>query len=403
MVVPTRKRKSKNYIPLKQFLKKWKESPPPKPTAEMLEKGWKFVDGVVYENCGVCGESLPRTTDYFTAQNVNLYGGVLGWFEHYISGCESFLNGKRGCHSCYGNYTKKRHDTPDGIIWSVMSNYKGLHVALTDEEKLSWKIANPLVRRRAPPKDGGMRFYKQHAALPCAVTGCPPSVYVFEKSHALSMSINRMDVRKENEDYSHDSHIPSNTAGVQFWINVKQGHKLGDGRYEVYIPCLRAAFRDLCIDVAANYLKTPDELDAEISGMYELLRGTGSSVASSLIKRFVSNRVSDMKRIDKAKCRVNDLTVERIVEKLRSCGMRCATTGVLVSFQGCGPRTLHLDRIDDTIGHTFANVEVKIGLFSNKAKLSRKMYLHVFLTQTVVELSSQVRALAQADFDGIAG
>ena len=106
-----------------------------------------------------------------------------------------------------------------------------------------------------------------------------------------------------------------------------------------------------------------------------------------------SSRCEDLK-----KNRENDMSTARVRECFRECRMRCATSGVLMELKS-GARNAHMDRIDDTIGHIRTNVEFKIYLFSNAAKLTRKQFLQVFLNQTRVFLTSEVRAKAQADFD----
>ena len=58
-------------------------------------------------------------------------------------------------------------------------------------------------------------------------------------------------------------------------------------------------------------------------------------------------------------------------------------------------------RIEDDIGHIRTNVEFKIYLFSNRAKLSRKLFIQIFLSQGRVPLSDEVRANAQADIDAL--
>lgn len=93
------------------------------------------------------------------------------------------------------------------------------------------------------------------------------------------------------------------------------------------------------------------------------------------------------------------MTSENIITALRACGMRCKISGVLVSIENKNARKVHLDRIVNSIGHIMTNVEVKIHLFSGPDKLTRKMFLLVFLNQTLVELSNEVRAKAQADYD----
>ena len=133
-------------------------------------------------------------------------------------------------------------------------------------------------------------------------------------------------------------------------------------------------------------------------------------------------------RNDAAKNRENDMSTERLRECLHECRMRCHTShldhpqrpsppghrgpprpdedhqagaqraGRLMEVKS-GARKVHMDRIDDDVGHIRTNIEFKIHLFSNRAKLSRKQFLQIFLSQRRVPLSDEVRAKAQKDID----
>ena len=103
-------------------------------------------------------------------------------------------------------------------------------------------------------------------------------------------------------------------------------------------------------------------------------------------------------RNDAAKNRENDMPTERLRECLHECRMRCHTSHLLMEVKS-GARKVHMDRIDDDIGHIMTNVEFKIHLFSGRAKLSRKQFLQIFLSQRRVPLSDEVRAKAQKDID----
>ena len=107
-----------NLIPFDKFMEKWRKSPPKTPSADMLKKGWlQKGDGIIYETCVICGESKPRTTDYFTAGNVKKHGGINGWFNHFSSGHESLLNcPSHGCKTCFVLETKKIRRNMDAVV-----------------------------------------------------------------------------------------------------------------------------------------------------------------------------------------------------------------------------------------------------------------------------------------------
>ena len=382
---------SKNRISQKRFLEKWKAKPPPKPTEAMLKKSWCVRDGAVYERCVQCGVEKMRTTDNFNAGNVK--GGIEDWFAKYASGCESLQNSSsRPCNVCHaGKMAVKNNDmVGDGYIRIMMANKKQLHEDLTAEERAAYKASNPTCKT-LPLTDGGMRYWTAQLELECHVTG-GTVMYAREKGHPLAMSMNRMDVRAPDEPRDNgQNHTRENTRGAYYFTNVVQGQtNWRTGLYTPYITDLSAEWTGTWRDVAANYMKTAQELfDEELA-----------AIAAPEQPKIIASMAFNARDADAAKNRENDMSTERLRKCLHECRMRCHTSHVLMEVKS-GARKVHMDRILDKVGHIRTNVEFKIHLFSNPAKISRKLFLQIFLSQKRVPLSDEVRAKALKDIDAL--
>ena len=381
------KKESKNRISQKRFLEKWKAQPPPKPTEAMLNKGWCVRDGAVYERCVQCSVEKMRTTDNFTAKNVK--GGIEEWFAKNASGCESLQNSPgHACNVCYaGKMAVKDNDmVGDGYIRIMMMKYPQLHEVLTAEERASYKQANPTCCN-LPTTDRGVRYYQAQLELECHVTG-GTVMYAREKGHPLVLTMNRMDVRAPDEPVDNgQNHTHKNTRGAYYFTNVVQGQtNWRTGLYTPYITDLSAEWTETWRDVAANYMKTAQELFDEEK----------AAIAAPEQPVIIGSMANRARNNDAAKNRENDMPTERLRECLHECRMRCHTSHLLMEVKS-GARKVHMDRILDAVGHIRPNVEFKIHLFSNPAKISRKLFLQIFLSQRRVPLSDEVRAKALKD------
>ena len=382
-------KESKNRIAQQRFLDKWKANPPADPTEARLAKSWCVRDGAVYERCVRCGVEKMRTTDNFTADHVG--GGIEAWFAKDASGCEQLRNdSSRSCKVCHaGKMAVRRNDMiGEGYIKHMMKNYLQLHEVLTAEEQADYKKANATCTK-LPSTDGGVRYWRAQLELECHVTGGTVR-YVQVKGHPMAMTMNRMDVRASDEPVDNgQNHTRENTRGAYYFTNVVQGQtNWRTGLYTPYITDLSAAWTQSWHGVAANYMKTAQELFEEEKAAIAAPEQPG-------IIRTVANGAT---RNDAAKYRENDMSTERLRACLLECRMRCHTSHLLMEVKS-GARKVHMDRIDDDIGHIRTNVEFKIFLFSNPAKLSRKQFLQIFLSQRRVPLSDEVRAKAQKDVD----
>lgn len=383
------KKESKNWISQKRFLEKWKAQPPQKPTAAMLKKSWCVRDGAVYERCVQCGVEKMRTTDNFTAGNVE--GGIEDWFAKDASGRESLKNSSsRPCNVCWAaKMAVKNNDmVGDGYIRHMMAKFPQLHEVLTAEERAAYKASNPTCKQ-LPSTDGGVRYWTAQLELECHVTG-GTVMYAREKGHPLAMTMNRMDVRAPDEPVDKgQNHTRKNTKGAYYFANVTQGQKnWRTGLYTPYITDLPDAWTQTWHGVAANYMKTAQELfDEELA-----------AIAAPEQPGIIGSMANHARDADAAKNRENDMPTERLRACLHECRMRCHTSHLLMEVKS-GARKVHMDRIDDDVGHIRTNVEFKIFLFSGRAKLSRKQFLQIFLSQRRVPLSDEVRAKAQKDID----
>ena len=380
---------SKNWISQKRFREKCKAQPPPKPTEAMLKKGWCVRDGAVYERCVQCGVEKMRTTDNFIANNVK--GDIEDWFAKDASGCEQLQNSSgHPCNECHAGKMEVRNNdlVGDGYIRNMMANKKQLHELLTAEERAAYKASNPTCKK-LPSTDGGVRYWTAQLELECHVTG-GTVMYAREKGHPLALSMNRMDVRAPDEPVDNgQNHTRENTRGAYNFSNVPQGMKnWRTGLYTPYITDLPDAWTQTWHGVAANYMKAVQELfDEELA-----------AIAAPEQRYIICSMALGALRKDAAKNRENDMPTERLRACLHECRMRCHTSHLLMEVKS-GARKVHMDRIDDDVGHIRTNVEFKIHLFSNRAKLSRKQFLQIFLSQRRVPLSDEVRAKAQKDID----
>ena len=385
--VQVKKIKSKNWISQKRFLEKWKAQPPPKPTEAMLKKSWCVRDGVVYEQCALCKVEKIRTTDNFTANTVG--GDIEAWFAKYASGCEQLHNTPSyPCNVCHAaKLSVKNNDmVGDGYIRHMMTKFPQLHEVLTAEERAAYKASNPTCKT-LPSTDGGVRYYMSQLELDCHVTG-GTVMYAREKGHPLALSMNRMDVRAPDEPVDNgQNHTRENTRGAYYFSNVPQGMKnRRTGLYTPYITDLSAAWTQTWVGVAANYMKTAQELfDEELA-----------AIAAPEQRMIICSMANHARDADAAKNRKNDMPTKRLRECLHECRMRCHTSHLLMEVKS-GARKVHMDRILDEVGHIMTNVEFKIFLFSNRAKISRKLFLQIFLSQKRVPLSDEVCAKALKD------
>ena len=318
------KKSSKNWISTERYLDKWLASPPGLATKAMLAKRWCVKDRAVYETCVQCGVEKMRTTDNLFAGNVR-GGDIDAWFAKSKSGRESLSN---PCKVCWAAKMALRDNDMigDGYIRNIIMKYQQLHVTLTAEERAAYEIANPTCKK-LPTTDGGLRYYREKLELECSVTG-GTLPYVQVKGHPLSMSMNRMDVRKGTKKYDRKvDHTRENTRGAYLFANVRQG-QTSKGIYTPFITDLSAEWTRVWQDVTANYMKTAEELIAEEDAAIATREQPG-----------VIKHVADT-RNDSAKNRENDMTTERIREGLRECRMRCHTSHLLMEVKS-GARKVH--------------------------------------------------------------
>lgn len=353
---------------------------------------WRILEGqlIRYMQCVSCLQWKERTSDNFKAEVGD--EGKVRWFTDSIAGYECFANSQScPCNVCFSEKT---------WIWSITHRYTGLH----------------------PPKNSsysdtpiGWFKYKWDNFDFCSVTGLPKSFFELGPNRKNGISVNSIVLDKfQGRKYSQKNHKPETTELCAVFANVIQGET---------VPLLdwSPLYENLI-----NLIQSNDEFERfEEETMIETARENWSSNPQE-------NGVTTIPKIDKTlyqkqllECHLPQILIHMVnghliadrnskrhnphtkpelkkiyFDLLIEQGFRCATSKMMMTIEK-GPYRFSFDRIDNNFGHISGNIQVVCRILNpgHGGNMNLKRFLHIFLSQVVVDVPNDVRDLVSNWYD----
>ena len=383
-----------NQFPRAEFLEKFRNMDDATlvKLANAKQRTYHFEQavGILYLLCTCCGKFLEATTDNFTATNV--WGDKKKWFD---SMPHTFQLGSNGCNACHARKAKERDSDGDNYLQSLGHRYPAIWHVYTEAEKEAIKAQYRAEHGRewskVPQSDSGLAYLKSRIGQRCPISG---AIMDGIKGSPFCVCVNSLVLQTSKYD-PEENHELHQIQIVATWVNVRQR--------DVGIPCLLTAFRHMFATINQAPRGQAPEVFARATESF------GARSHGPLISHLASNGVKADKFkqvlrggkivwVPRETPRLNNLgTSAEVAAFLLSKGMRCATSGVVVTVTESAWNTAHLDRINDADGHNTDNVEVKCRLFMGRTKVSRKQFLEMFLHQTLEPASAEARTIVEAE------
>ena len=343
-------------------------------TKAIEDAGYDFdQSGLPLLSCVNCKVAKERTTDFYTANNVN--GDLDKWFSRPFPSLCNYAG--RPCNACHALTTRVRDRDVEGGGW-----------------------LRSLLHRYELPTDWAIYFYTLPAgAERCWATG--GTLNYMKGSNSFSLSVNSTVVQTKCKYSQKKSHAIEDLVAVYQFANCRQTVPGPNGTKTVVIPSLRDAWTEL-------YRRT---IEAYRVGRVEMDKRGDEQVMKMKRKADFHKMVQSAKLNDSKRGLDNDMSSLRVLDTVRGHHGICSITGIITTTFSAsggvrGPFDVHLDRIDDAYslkpkGHVADNIELKIRLLNNTHQITRKDFLMLFLNQVLEPVPEYVRQLARAEYDTI--
>jgi len=329
----------------------------------------------IVETCLRCGVIKPITPLYWS------YNFTLGKIKNIDrpSGMESITNGdSEGCRCCRNKVQDKRRENIDEYIRILLHSYPHL--------TRQWYDSNPNI---------------------CAIS----NIQLNDK-HGVDWRISIQNNGLTSE------HFPENCVKIAYEFNVQEHNAIPN-----LIECWKEAFA-----IIIRELITPTDTTELLKQITKWWNNSptenGVIVPSTIFKnnKYIRNpEYSKLYNTKHLKAVLNDLAFRykhadkvskrnpetagvcinkyQIYNKLINCNAKCGYTGIPFSLNRDDWRYFSLERIDNSLNHTYENTMLVCRMFNTAGILNRDKILTAVLSQIHVPFSNEVKTKIQYIID----